>query len=489
MNFFYKPKPGVLGDCIPFYADGRYHVFYLREFRDRDSYNHGAPWAHLSTTDFVHFEDHGEPFPRGRFDEQDYTTGTGCVFTGGDGKHHIYYTGINPYFRNDAANEQALMHATSDDLLTWTKVPGETWFPDETRFERHDWRDPFIYKHPETGRFNMLIAARLKEGPAARRGCTALLTSDDLTAWTVDEPFYAPARFHGHECPDWFRMGDWHYLVFSEYGVRTTTRYVMSRSPDGPWVSPDDDQFDNRAFYAAKTASDGSRRFLFGWNPSKQGNVDHGEWQWGGCLTVHEVIQQPDGTLTVRFPPEAEAAFSDAEPVQFDSLDGEWSREDGGLRGEAPFGYREIRGDRLPETCLLRGELRFERDAGAAGVLLGLDDAGAFGYFLRFSPLRQRIEFGKIGGYRSWYVDQMPELDRPLDIRAGQPIRFCIVIDKSAFVAYVNDRVALSGRMYADPAGRCGVFVDGTAFSVTGLELSTLHSMPAAVEPREGERA
>ena len=54
----------------------------------------------------------------------------------------------------------------------------------------------------------------------------------------------------------------------------------MSRTPDGPWIAPDDNQFDNRAYYAAKSASDGSRRFLFGWNPTKEHNVDEGHWQW-----------------------------------------------------------------------------------------------------------------------------------------------------------------------------------------------------------------
>ena len=78
----------------------------------------------------------------------------------------------------------------------------------------------------------MILAARVNHGPLFRRGCTGLLTSDDLTHWTVEKPFYAPARYHGHECPDWFQMGDWYYLVFSEYTTHTTTRYVMSRSPD-----------------------------------------------------------------------------------------------------------------------------------------------------------------------------------------------------------------------------------------------------------------
>ena len=37
---------------------------------------------------------------------------------------------------------------------------------DESIYERHDWRDPFIFKHPDTDRYHMLVAARTKHGPS-----------------------------------------------------------------------------------------------------------------------------------------------------------------------------------------------------------------------------------------------------------------------------------------------------------------------------------
>jgi peptide/nickel transport system ATP-binding protein len=50
-----------------------------------------------------------------------------------------------------------------------------------------------------------------------------------------------------------------------------------------------------------------------------------------------------------------------------------------------------------------------------------MDEAANTGYFLRFNLPEQRLEFGKVGGYRDWYVDHMPELDRPLEIRTDEP--------------------------------------------------------------------
>jgi hypothetical protein len=55
----------------------------------------------------------------------------------------------------------------------------------------------------------------------------------------------------------------------------------------------------------------------------------------------------------------------------------------------------------------------------------------------------------------------MPELDRPLSFASGQKLSVRVVADKSALVAYVNDTVALSARMYSNPVGRCGAFADG----------------------------
>lgn len=70
-----------------------------------------------------------------------------------------------------------------------------------------------------------------------------------------------------------FFMNGWWYLVFSQFTDRFATCYRMSRSPRGPWIRPLVDTFDARAFYAAKTGTDGVHRYLYGWNPSKTQNT------------------------------------------------------------------------------------------------------------------------------------------------------------------------------------------------------------------------
>ncbi|MBZ0288496.1 MAG: hypothetical protein K8I30_12840, partial [Anaerolineae bacterium] len=62
----------------------------------------------------------------------------------------FFYTGHNPHFRAAGKPEQAVMHATSPDLVTWTKDPANPiLFSDFERYEPHDWRDPFVFWNDE----------------------------------------------------------------------------------------------------------------------------------------------------------------------------------------------------------------------------------------------------------------------------------------------------------------------------------------------------
>ena len=65
----------------------------------------------------------------------------------------------------------------------------------------------------------MLIAGREKNNnPINSKGLTLVARSKDLNKWVLDrEPFYYPHSYFTHECPDYFKMGDWYYLLFSEF--------------------------------------------------------------------------------------------------------------------------------------------------------------------------------------------------------------------------------------------------------------------------------
>ena len=74
----------------------------------------------------------------------------------------------------------------------------------------------------------MLLAAR-ENGATERNGCVALSVSDDLAHWEYRRPLYAPRTHQGaYECPDFFKMGDWYYLVYSSYMDGFSTYCISS---------------------------------------------------------------------------------------------------------------------------------------------------------------------------------------------------------------------------------------------------------------------
>lgn len=42
-GIFYRPVAGVAADFIPFYWDGAYHLFYLKDYRDPSGHGEGTP--------------------------------------------------------------------------------------------------------------------------------------------------------------------------------------------------------------------------------------------------------------------------------------------------------------------------------------------------------------------------------------------------------------------------------------------------------------
>lgn len=73
----------------------------------------------------------------------------------------------------------------------------------------------------------------------------------------------------------------------------------------GVWPDNKEGFLDSRAFYAGKTASDGTNRYIWGWCPTRAGNDNTAvgaapnEPEWAGNLVAHRIIQHEDGTLSL----------------------------------------------------------------------------------------------------------------------------------------------------------------------------------------------
>jgi beta-fructofuranosidase len=474
---FYGPRAGWVGDVIPFHHDGWFWLYYLHDWRDPAR---GTPWYLVRTADFVHFEELGEVLPSGGPEAPDFNAYTGSIIEA-DGSFHLFYTGHNPSLvdASDGQPLQAVMHAVSRDLIGWAKRPDDIFHAPSGRYERHDWRDPFVYWDEAGGRYAMLLAAREGLGLGRRRGCIALCTSRDLSTWQVEEPFWSPGLYITHECPELFRVGSHWYLTFSEFSERFVSRYRVSRDPEGPWtVPPGDDSLDGRAFYAPRTASDGERRYAFGWIATKEGDADEGPWQWAGTMAVHELTERPDGSLGISLPASIRESFGPPRRTSPSAVVGRWSFEGSSTAtAEGPFALTRI--DRMGDPCLITASLRFEPGTRAAGIALRIGEDPDEAYYIRLEPQRDRMVFDRwprrLPGDLQWQkggdVAHAVELERAASLEPGVTHRLEVVIDGSACIAYLDGSVAMSARMYDRPQGDWGLFVTEGAATFTDLSI------------------
>ncbi len=431
----YTPDVGRAGDTIPFFDGSRWHVFYLREVvRGITS------WFHLVSDDGIVWTELGEAIPVGAPGDQDASVATGSIVAK-DGTYHAFYTGFSGEHRRAGMPEQGVMRATSADLVTWTKDAAFTTLnADPAGYEPDDWRDPFVFWNDEAGEYWMLLAGRRRTGPAGRRGVVARYVSDDLDEWRLMDPFWSPAQTPMHECPDVFRWGDWWYLVYSTFDDRQVTRYRMSRSLDGPWHAPADDALDGDGLYAAKTMSDGRRRLLVGWVPSRHGD-DAGAWQWGGSIVAYELRQRPDGCLALVVPEAARRALGEYLPTIEPRL-GAWGKSGESWTAESGDGFAWASAGELPERGAVRLEITVD---GAHEVGLGfrVDDALDAGYLVRLRPALGRLEFDRFP--RAAFDRPMHE--RPVDLPPGHPIVLDLAWDGDT-VTVVVDGVAMTARTH-----------------------------------------
>ena len=475
-SIFYRPEDGVCGDFIPFYEDGWYYLFYLKDFRDREKHGEGCPWFGLRSRDLRNWEELGEMIPRGGREEQDLFVYTGSVFhdTMGSGKYHIFYTGHNPYIVEEGRPQEVIMHAVGETLTRWEKI-GEERFAAVQDYEENDWRDPFVFWDEEEGRYGLILTARKKTGEVRGRGVTVLCHSDDLRSWKRTLNLWDPAKYVTHECPDLFQMGEWWYLIFSEFSDRFRTHYVMAHSSRGPWKVPEKDVFDTRAYYAAKSVWDGSKRYLFGWLATREGDCDAGAWQWGGSLVVHELYQMSDGLLAVRMPEHIREAF---QAYRMESAHAEssmnvedsviWERESMRLDGCSRLDKRIIGG--LSAICMLSFSVKFDGAAGEFVLVLPGDEGLPEGYHLLFLPGEGKTAV-RTGG-RTYPDPEFCGIERSVQIEPGRGHQVEILLEGDCMVMYVDSMFAMSTRLYRRGSGNVSVQCYGMRAEISGFRVT-----------------
>ena len=119
-SIFYVPEAdgimeSFIGDCMPYYEDGVYYIYYLKE--GGDSYHHSIYL--LTTTDFITYEEYDDPvLTAGDVPAQDDWIGTGSLVKV-DETYYLFYTG---HTDSDAFEYgETIMLATGSDPFSFEK--------------------------------------------------------------------------------------------------------------------------------------------------------------------------------------------------------------------------------------------------------------------------------------------------------------------------------------------------------------------------------
>lgn len=323
-----------------------------------------------------------------------------------------------------------------DRVETWDRQVGQAITADVGPYDPADWRDPFVFRVPGETYWRMVPAARHLDGPPDHCGLLAQLVSHNLRDWVSVQPFWNSGRYKIPECPDVLSMNvGWYF--FSEYAEAGVTRYRVSRSVDGPWLVPDNDAVDARAFYAAKSIElADSRRFLVGWIPSKEGERDAGRWQWGGNMSVREVKQLPEGTLAFCFPPSALDSFEK-------SLGSAVMRT---TLGDAVRYETLLLISDLPCSFLATLTLTVEPGTKEFGVVLNADHDDETGYVVRYELERGRVVFNHCPIDRKGRNPSV-KIEQACSLSPGDHV-LQLLVDDTILTACLDGSVMLSASMY-----------------------------------------
>lgn len=475
---YYMPAVGRVGDPMPFYDKkaGEFKVLYLQEFDNNRSHRFHPIWG-VSTKDACHYTSLGEVLPFGDNDNaQDAALGTGCCYYNEkDGLYYIYYTGHN----GNCTNREVVMRATSTDCKTWTKDNLWALNGPEYGFSGNDFRDPQIFE--EGGKYHMVISTYPKFGGDPK---FVEFTSDNMRDWTFACDFKM-IWDRMLECPDVFQMGDYWYLVYSE-STRTDwsrkVKYMMAKSweelkncfNDGPKWPQDDREgvLDTRAFYAAKTATNGTDRYIWGWSPYRQGVNIHeknlnvgadGEPNWSGALVCHKLVQLDNGTLCVGEVPAMAAKYSSQQSVNVVTSTG---YNAGQLTGDAYVLYNRLgKHNHISFTVKTAGDgdrwgVSFARGTEKVKNAEGneIEQEVSKYYSLIFNPEwengRRKVNFEQQGTADDlkWFISGADGyiFPRPAD----NTYNIDIYTDNSVVTMYVDGRYGTTQRIYG-LAGNC----------------------------------
>lgn len=321
-QFHLLPKYGWMNDPnAPTFWRGKYHMFY--------QYNPGAAvwgdmhWGHAVSADMVHWEHLPVALAptAASYDADGCFTGSFVNDTALDGgTATIVYTGVQAVsdpsqatLRDGTHNyrEVQALATTKDPMLRWwERLPAPVIVVPPPDMNVSGFRDPSVWREGDF--FYMTVGSGIRN----QGGMVLLYRSPAkgpgaLREWEYLHPL-AQGEWNGKdtrdavdsgemwECPELFRVGRWHVLIYSserrvfwQTGALDEKTMLFKKAHEGV--------LDGGNFYAPKTQLDAKgNRILWGWVSESRPDDALKAAGWAGCMSLPRVVGvDDDGMLTM----------------------------------------------------------------------------------------------------------------------------------------------------------------------------------------------
>ena len=300
--FFLPAQDGTaqpyVGDTMPYYEDGTYYIYYLKE--GGDSYNHSIYLA--TTKDFVTYTEKDDVvLEASRAGGQDGWIGTGSVVKVKD-TYYFFYTGHA--FSDSYEFKEKILVAKGSSLTSFEKVADWEIVPPSELGQKNDFRDPQAYYDEATDTITLTVTA----AQSNKARILKFTLSGDLTTITYDGIIFTDptASFWNLECSDTFKMGD-----------------------------------------------NGADTYMVGWaRRSESVSSTQDVNGWAGNLAVQQLLQNPDGSLYLAPVSGVIAQHTARRQLLVDSMETE-------IAAGSAYNYADL--FTAYESYVLTGTLKFEK--------------------------------------------------------------------------------------------------------------------------------
>lgn len=446
-----------VGDPMPYYENGVFHVFYLEDLRDGTVGYH--PWSLYETSNFYKYENKGQVIPFGKsMTDQDIALGTGSVIKDQKGVYHAFYTGHNDTYEP----KEAIMHATSNDMVNWTKFPEDTFSAGEN-YSKNDFRDPYVLYVEKEKQYWMLVSTRNENS-----GILVKYTSKDLKTWSDEGVFFVNDMGTGSnmECSSLIQyQGKW-YLSYSDQWPDRVFHYRVSDKLSGPFEIPKQDVIDGNGFYAGRLETDGKNLYTFGWNATKNHHLDSEDYNWAGNLVVHQLKQTKDGELRPIVNKQVKEKMNNQlnlTPVLLtDTIDMKESNYSFSGKKYETAEFNNILGSYRVEA-----QVKNFHNSEKFGFAFNTDENGVGSLNLVFDVKNNKIQF-----YNTDKLYQEdPQSEIAFDFTDVDELNISLLISDGVASMYVNDQCAMTARMYSSQGSKWGIFGINADFKCENLKI------------------